>query len=241
MSVKPSSSLSFGARLTIWMTGVVLVSVVAVSTLVYVSYRDSFTRVTMNELEVSGSLNVRSFLDWARARQDEMRYLASLDSVRFQDLARTEHLMLQIANAQGFYDTIFFVDMAGFGVVGVEYDGSSGRIMTPDEAQAFAVADRAWFQQASGGDDAFSQPVISRATGNQVSTVAIPVRVDGQVIGVMRGAVRVDTILSRVSELGGGEGSEVYLLDSDARPVTPAQSLRQMDQPVDTVAGNAIA
>ena len=241
MSTKSSTSLSFGARLTIWMTGVVLVSVVLVSSLVYVSYRDSFTDVTMKELEVSGSLNVRSFLDWALARQDEMRYLASLNAVRFQDLAQIEHLMLQIANAQGFYDTIFFVDPAGFGVVGVEYDGSNGRILTPDEAQAFAVADRAWFRDAIGGQDAFSQPVISRATGNQVSTVAIPVRVGGQVVGVMRGAVRVDTILRRVSELGGAEGQEVYLLGSDARPVTPAPSIRQMDQPVNTVAGEAIA
>ena len=121
MSAKSSSSLSFGARLTIWMTGVVLVSVVLVSSLVYVSYRDSFTEVTMNEMEVSGALNVRSFLDWALARQDEMRYLASLDAVRLQDLAQIEHLMLQIANAQGYYDTIFFVDPAGSGVVGVEY------------------------------------------------------------------------------------------------------------------------
>ncbi|WP_339856633.1 methyl-accepting chemotaxis protein [Pseudohongiella acticola] len=241
MSVKPLSSMSFRARLTIWITGVVLVSVVLVSTLVYVSYRDSFTEVTMSEMEVSGSLNVRSFLDWALARQDEMRYLASLDTVRFQDLTRIEHLMLQIANAQGFYDTIFLVDPAGFGVVGVEYAGNSGRIMTPDEAQAFAVSDRAWFRQAISGEDAFSQPVISRATGNQVSTVAIPIFVDGQVVGVMRGAVRVDTILSRVSELGRGEGSEVYLLGADALPVTPASSIRQMDQPVDTEAGEAIA
>ena len=241
MSAKSSSSLSFGARLTIWMTGVVLVSVVLVSSLVYVSYRDSFTEVTMNEMEVSGALNVRSFLDWALARQDEMRYLASLDAVRLQDLAQIEHLMLQIANAQGYYDTIFFVDPAGSGVVGVEYDGSNGRIMAPEEAQAFAVADRAWFRQAIGGEDAFSQPVISRATGNQVSTVAIPVRLGGQVVGVMRGAVRVDTILGRVSELGGGEGQEVYLLGADAMPVTPTQSFSRMDQRVDTVAGNAIA
>lgn len=240
MSVPSSRSLSFGARLTIWMTSVVLVSVVVVSSLVYISYRDSYTRATMDELEVSGSLNVRSFLDWALARQDEMQYLAALDPVRFRNLEMTEHLMLQIAEAQGFYDTIFFVDPAGFGVVGVEYGASGGRIMEPDEAQAFAVADREWFRQAISGQDAFSQPVISRATGNLVSTVAIPVRVDGQIVGVMRGAVRVDTILARVSELGSGEGNEVYLLDTQSRPVTPAQSIRNMEQAVATEAGRAI-
>lgn len=233
------SGIGFASRLTMMMTGLVLVAVTAVASLLYVSYSNSFTRVTLDELETSGSLNVNSFLQWAQARQDEMQYLASLDAARFGDLVLLEQLLQRIADAQGFYDTIFLVDTAGFGVVGVEYDGQT-RIMPREEAQAFAVADRDWFQQAMRGENAFSQPVVSRATGNTVSTVAIPIRVGQQIVGVMRGAVRVDTILSRVSELTMGEGSEAYLLDSNALPVTPASSIRQMDQAVNTEAGQAI-
>ena len=231
--------LGFGSRLTLMMAGVVLVAVTAVASLLYVSYSNSFTRVTLDELETSGSLNVNSFLQWAQARQDEMQYLASLDAARFGDLELLEQLLQRIADAQGFYDAIFLVNTAGFGVVGVEYDGQA-RIMPREEAQAFAVADRDWFQQAMRGENAFSQPVVSRATGNTVSTVAIPVRVGQQIVGVMRGAVRVDTILSRVSELTMGEGSEAYLLDSNAVPVTPARSIQRMDQAVNTEAGQAI-
>ena len=235
-----SRSFSFAGRLTVLMTSLVLVAVIAVASLLYVSYRDSFTRVTLEELEMTGELNVRSFMDWALARQDEMTYLASLDAARFQDLELLEHLMQRIAEAQGFYDTIFFVDTAGYGVVGVEYDGQA-RIMPREEANAFAVSDRAWFRQAVGGEDAFSQPVVSRATGNTVSTVAIPVRIGQQVVGVMRGAVKVDTLMGRVAELSLGEGSEVYLLDAQGVPVTPAASLRQMSAAVTTEAGRAIA
>lgn len=243
MSIQSSrtsrSGIGFASRLTLMMTGLVLVAVTAVASLLYVSYSNSFTRVTLHELETSGSLNVNSFLQWAQARQDEMQYLASLDAARFGDLELLEQLLQRIADAQGYYDTIFMVDTAGFGVVGVEYSGQA-RIMPREEAQAFAVADRGWFQQAMRGEDAFSQPVVSRATGNTVSTVAIPIMVGGQIVGVMRGAVRVDTILSRVSELTMGEGSEAYLLDSNAVPVTPARSIQRMDQPVSTEAGQAI-
>lgn len=230
---------SFAGRLTILITGLVLAAVIAVASLLYMSYRDSFTRVTLDELETTGELNVRSFMDWALARQDEMMFLASLDAARFQDLDLLEQLLQRIADAQGFYDTIFFVDTAGFGVVGVEFDGQA-RIMPREEANAFAVSDRAWFRQAVAGENAFSQPVVSRATGNTVSTVAIPVRVGQQVVGVMRGAVKVDTLIERVAELSLGEGSEVYLLDAEGIPVTPAASLRQMSEPVATEAGRAI-
>ncbi|MDO8908470.1 MAG: methyl-accepting chemotaxis protein [Pseudohongiella sp.] len=234
------SGIGFASRLTLMMTGVVLLAVTSVASVLYVSYSNSYTRVTLDELETSGRLNVNSFLQWAQSRQDEMQYLASLDAARFGDLDLLEQLLQRIADAQGFYDTIFLVDTSGFGVIGVEYAGQQARILSPEEAQAFAVADRDWFQQAMRGQNAFSQPVVSRATGNTVSTVAIPVRVGQQIVGVMRGAVRVDTILARVSELARGEGSEVYLLDSNALPVTPARSIQRMDQAVNTEAGQAI-
>ncbi len=240
MSTHSSRTLGFASRLTLMMASVVLVAVVVVASLLYVSYRNSFTRATLDELETSGSLNVNSFLQWAQARQDEMMYLASLDAARFSQLELLEQLLQRISDAQGYYDTIFLVDTSGFGVVGVEYNGQFTRVMPRDEARAFAVADRDWFQQAMRGENAFSQPVVSRATGNTVSTVAIPIRVGQQIVGVMRGAVRVDTILSRVSELTRGPGSEAYLLDSSAIPVTPSASIQSMSQAVNTEAAQAI-
>lgn len=240
MSAHRSPTLGFASRLTLMMTSVVLVAVVVVAGLLYVSYRNSFTRATLEELQTSGSLNVNSFLQWAQARQDEMTYLASLDAARFGQLELLEQLLQRISDSQGFYDTIFLVDTTGSGVVGVEFNGQSTRVLPRDEARMFAVADRDWFQQAMRGQSAFSQPVVSRATGNTVSTVAIPVRVGQQIVGVMRGAVRVDTILSRVSELTRGEGSEAYLLDSSAIPVTPSASIQTMSQAVTTEAAQAI-
>src|SRR5690606_38337190 len=169
-------------------------------------------RATLDELQATSELNAASFVDWALAREDEMRYLASLDAARDLDERQLEHLLERIASAQGHYDTIFFVAPNGRGVVGVSYDGRA-QVLSAEEAEAFDVANRDWFRAAINGNDSFSQPVISRATGNRVSTLAIPVRRGQQVVGVIRGAVRVDTILGRVSELARADGSEIFLLD----------------------------
>lgn len=82
---------------------------------------------------------------------------------------------------------------------------------------------------------------MSRATGNRVSTVAIPVRRGGEIVGVMRGAVMVDTIIDRVAELSRSAGTEIFLLDSEGEPVTTADSLRGVSGQVNTEAGQAMA
>jgi len=93
--------MGFGSRLTLLMTGLVLTSVLVVASVLYVSYRNSFTQVTLEEVSTTGELNMQSFLDWALARQDEMRYLASLDAARFQDREQLEQLLQRIADMQG--------------------------------------------------------------------------------------------------------------------------------------------
>ncbi|SDU16664.1 methyl-accepting chemotaxis protein [Halopseudomonas salegens] len=237
---KNTPRLSFAARLTLMLVGLILVSIVTISSLIMMSYRASFTTATLDQLQTMGGLNAQSFEDWAQARQDEMRYLADLNASVHGNLDELEHLLERIADAQGFYDTIFFVGPDGRGVVGVAHDGRT-RVMRRSEAAEFNVADRAWFKQAISGQDTFSQPVVSRATGNRVSTVAIPVRRGGEIVGVMRGAVMVDTIIERVAELDRSAGTEIFLLDSKGEPVTTADSLRGVSGQVDTEAGQAMA
>ncbi|NLY59689.1 MAG: methyl-accepting chemotaxis protein [Gammaproteobacteria bacterium] len=218
----------FATRLTLMITALVLSALLVVTLLMAFAYRNSLTRAEIDALAERGSLNAQSFVDWALARQDEMRYLASLQAAVDIDTDALEHLLLKIAAAHGFYDTIFFVGPDGRGVVGISHDGQP-RILPIEEAEAFNVADRDWFRSAISGKDTFSQPVISRATGNQVSTIAIPVRRGQRIVGVMRGAVRVDTIIQRVAQLPRGTGSEIFLLDTAASPLTPAPSLEGIE------------
>lgn len=235
------SGLSFGQKLSLMILGIVLLSVLIVAGVIFSQYYRSHTQVIIHSLEGQGERYAQSFNDWLLARQDEMLYLASLQPVIEGEVQAVSHLMAQIANAQGYYDTIFLVTPEGRGAAGISYEQQRARILSTDESYAFNVPDRAWFQQAVGGANVFSQPVISRATGNQVSTVASPVYRRGQIVGVMRGAVTLDTLIERIRELNQDPATDIFLINSEGVALTPTASVARADQVITSEAARGIA
>ncbi|SNY55331.1 methyl-accepting chemotaxis sensory transducer with Cache sensor [Arsukibacterium tuosuense] len=233
-------SLSLGVRLTVSMVGLILLSIVVLTSLVFVEYKNARTEAVLSNLQNNGSANAEAFTNWLLVRQEEMRYLAALPQVQQADLALSSSLMQAMAQSQGYYDTIFVVGPDGRGQAGVSYANGQARVLSSAEAQDFNVADRAWFKQAIAGQDTFSQPIVSRATGARVSTVAIPIRQNGQVVGVMRGAVQLSTIFDMVNELSRDSYTEIYLLDSDGAAITEAGSLQGVSGQLNTVAADAV-
>ena len=233
------NSFGLGTRITVLVIGVLVVAMAVTSSIIYTDYNRSFTEGVKVRLNATTDSNAQLFLEWLLARQDEMRYLASLDAAMNLDTETMSELMDKLAQAHGAYDTIYLLDTEGVGLAGVTFDGTS-RVLSADEAASFQVGDRQWFQNTMRGNDTFSQPLISRATGNRVSTVAIPVRRDGQIVAVVRSAVMLDTILERVKALERDANSEIYLIDSDGMAVIPAASIRSLSEPVNTDAARAI-
>ncbi len=233
-------NIGFAGRLTVIMVTLLLVSILILTSLVFVEYRSSQTRAVLNTLQATSAMSADAFTDWLSSRQDEMRYLANVPQAKQLDLAGISALIQQLAAEQGFYDTIFLVSPQGIGMTGVSYSNGRAQILPEQEANEFNVADRAWFKQAVSGQDAFSQPIVSRATGNRVSTIAIPVRHNNQIVAVMRGAVQLSTIFDRVSALSRNDYTEIYLLDGEGKAITPAPSVRDMEQPLTTQAAVAI-
>jgi methyl-accepting chemotaxis protein len=217
--------LGFGGRLTLSMISLFLAAILLLTSLVFVRYQDSQTDGVVSSLRSAAELNADAFTDWLLVRQDEMRLLATLPSVQQLNLPLATELMQQLAQNSGFYDTIFVVGPDGLGMAGVSFANGQAKVLTEAEANAFNVADRAWFKQAIAGQDTFSQPVVSRATGQTVSTVAIPVRQNGQIVAVMRGAVQLDTIFRKVNELSRDDHTEIYLLDTAGKAITSAPSV----------------
>lgn len=217
--------LGFGGRLTFSMLALFLSAILLLSSVLFLRYQSSLTTAITTELNSTAKSNAQAFTDWLLVRQEEMRLLATLPYVQKLDLALSTELMLQLAENSGFYDTIFIVGLDGIGMAGVSYSQGQTRILTAAENAAFNVADRAWFQQARGGQNVFSQPIVSRATGQTVSTVAIPIRANNQIIAVMRGAVQLETIFNKVNDLSRNAYTEIYLLDSQGKAITPAASV----------------
>ncbi len=217
--------LGFGGRLTLSMISLFLVAIVLLTSLLFIRYQESQTQGVVSSLQSAAELNADAFTDWLLVRQEEMRLLATLPSVEQLDLPLATELMLQLAQNSGFYDTIFVVGPDGIGMAGVSFANGQAKALTDSEANNFNVADRAWFKQAIAGQNTFSQPVVSRATGQTVSTVAIPIRRQNQIIAVMRGAVKLDTIFAKVNELSRNNYTEIYLLDTAGKAIITAPSV----------------
>lgn len=236
----PSRKLGFQGRLTLMIFTLVLVAVTAVASLVYFQYRESYTQATVNQLHGTGEMMSESFTQWLDARQDEVRYLAALDPVRQMEPEQITHLLERLAGQSGFYDTIFFVGADGRGLAGASYDGQA-RALSAEEAYEFNVGDRAWFRQAIQGEEVFSQPLVSRATGNRVSNVVVPVEDEnGEIVGVVRAAVMLDVLLERMREMSLGGDSDTYLIDSGGNPITVVEALQGQERALDTHASNEI-
>lgn len=232
--------LSFGKKLTLMILGIVLMAVLIVAGVIFSQYYRSHTQMIINQLDGQGQRYAQSFTDWLEARQQEMLYLASLQPLANTDETAVNHLLTQIADAQGVYDTLFLVSPEGRGLAGVAFENGRARAMPFSEAQAFNVPDRAWFQQAVSGNDVFSQPVISRATGNQVSTVASPIYQNGRIVGVMRGAVTLSTLIERIRALNEDPSTDIFLISSEGVALTPTRSVSNPEQVITSEAAQAI-
>lgn len=235
------SKLSFRARLIAMVTTLVFTSIAVITGSVYLQYRSSYVAEALQRLQNEGALDAAAFTQWLTARQHELQYLARLDAARQMDVDALSHLLEELVAAQPAYDTIFVVDPQGRGVVGVANEGRP-RVMSREEARNFQVADREWFRRSIQGEEVFSRPLISRATGQRISNVVIPIQRQGRVIGVLRGAVRMETIVRQVAELGDGEEMEVYLLDSERQAITPVRSAEHLSgKELDTLAAHELA
>lgn len=228
------SSAGIGKRMTIAMLSILLIAIGTTTGIVYSVFKTSFSESVEDRLIATGQANTDSFLNWIEARQDEIRYISNLDAVKNLDEDQIEHLLKNISENNGYYDTIYFVSDEGRGVVGVSYD-SEARPIRGEDAYQFHVADRSWFQSAVKGNEVFSQPLVSRSTGNRVSNVVIPVRNNGEVIGVVRAAVQLETLTNRLAGIERSDGTEIYLIDKAGEPISGAPSL----QGVETVSTRA--
>ncbi len=235
------NEMDIGKKLNILVLSLFLAGIVLTTGIAFNVYQGSYEEAIEERLGAVGTMNANQFNNWLQARQDEVRYIAGLNVAQEVDISELGHLFEQLSESQGYYDTIYFVNTEGVGVAGVDGSGSQTVVFSEEEAEQFQVADRAWFQQAISGEDVFSEPLVSRATGNTVSNVVIPVRNGGRIIGVVRAAVQLNTLTENLAAIERVEGTEIYLVNRDREAVTQAASLASLNGPLETKAAHAIS
>ena len=233
--------LNVGAKVTYTVIALFFVSTLISAGLIFQAYQKSYLEAIEGTLESVGQSNASQITDWLKARQDEVKYVTKLDLVKQMDMDHIGDLITQLSESNGHYDTIYFLSTEGEGQLGV--DGSTGTTTTiePAEASNFNVPDRSWFKSAMQGNHVISNPLVSRSTGNLVSTLASPVYVDGEIVAVLRAAIQLKTLTNKVEELQKDEYTEVFLINTEGTAITTVPSLQGVKDSISTLASASIS
>lgn len=235
------NNLGFKARFTLIIVTLISLAVLSVSTVVYIDYKRLTTEATMQRIVNSGERSSSSFLEWVSARQDEVRLAAKLEISQSLDLDALADYTFNLAQAQGYYDTVYIISPQGEGMIGASFSNGQAQKIDTYEAAKFQVADRAWFQKAMQGQEVFSSPLLSRATGHTISNVVVPIYNSGEIIAVFRAAVLLDIITDQVKRIKVDGDPNIFIVDKSGKAITPSRFQTDAQATIESNAAKAIA
>ena len=133
---------------------------------------------------------------------DSLELVAAFDEVRSADWERVEPKLAAAAEQ----------NVAALNWFALP-DGSYWSVQHGQEEGNLAA--RAYFPRVLGGETVIGELVVSRATGQPVAIVAVPVLdADGDVVGVLGASVYLDRLSQRIErELGVGDDQIFYSFD----------------------------
>ena len=130
-----------------------------------------------------------------------LRTAAAMPAFVSMDAARQTPMILAIEASQKDLSIVQTVTPDGFSVAradGVRSD----------------LSDREWFKQALKGADPAYQTLFSRTTGRPALALGVPIRRDGEIVGVLGGALELEKITNKVGSIKVGRTGFAWLVDS---------------------------
>ncbi len=180
------------------------VFIVALGILGGISYWISYNMLSENIAANSTSLAMSSsehIGDWLEARKSELTVMAVSPVVLTGNKEAILPFLVAVARENKVYDSIGFASVDGAYINSTGVTGS--------------VSDRDYFKKALHGEASISNPLIAKSTGHLVSIVAIPVKVDGKVTGVLYGAVSMEGLTKNILSIKVGKTGFAYVVQSD--------------------------
>ena len=205
---------SLRTRLMIYIILLSVVPMAVIGTISYIQSQNALISRIESDLKAQTSLQATMVSTFLTTREDNMLVLAGTARVRTMDPAQAVNAIDQYFKQWGIYENIGLYDLAGDTVYHTD-------------KTSINVADRAYFQDALNKKTTFSEPVISKASGNIVFVVASPVIENGTVKGVITGSIPT-TVFSEyleTTDLGQGDG---YLINSLGQLITPSKHTEEL-------------
>ncbi len=192
---------SLQTKLTVTILIIFLVALGALGGLNYWKARDIIMENLVRDMAEMAEKSANSTGDWLEARKGELMMIAVAPVVQSGNPEAIVPFLANAVRVNNAYDSINYATPTG-----LAYTAAGTTIN---------VADRGWFQQAMRGEIVISDPLVARDTGHLVAPVAIPVKVNGQVTGVLFAGVNMENLTKKVLAVKVGQTGYAYVLQGD--------------------------
>ena len=192
---------SIQMKLTVTSLIIISIALATLGGLNYWKARSIVTEDIVQNLKKTADSSAAEIGDWMNTCKIELAGLAMAPMLRGGKTEEIVPYLRYLAQEHGRY--------AAYGYIfpdGTFYDGTG---------TTGNLSKREYFQAALKGEAAVSDPVISPATGKMVAVVAVPVKVNGQIRGVLFGAINVEDMTKRVLSVKVGKTGYATVLQAD--------------------------
>ncbi|MBP2650861.1 MAG: mcpA 6 [Firmicutes bacterium] len=189
------------AKLTVT---ILVIFLVALSTLGGLNYWKARAIVTDEITKSMGELaehSANGIGDWVEKGQFEIAGIATAQVFQSGNMEEIVAALIRVKKDTARFEALGYIEPNG--------------ICHDDKGVVVNVASRAYFQQAMNGEKNVSDPLISPATGNLIVVLAVPVKADGKVTGVLFGSINITDITKEVLGVKAGETGYGYLVRGD--------------------------
>jgi methyl-accepting chemotaxis protein len=192
-----------------------LVPLIILGNLVYLDSQSELRTNTYERMDEIAHLQTQAIDQWLTERQVEMEVLASLTGLQSMDAARIAPVIQTYFNRWKIYDNITVI-------------GLDGQTIYRTDNKNLNLADRDYFKRAIQGEAVVSDPVISKASGDAVIVVAVPIYDNANIVGVVTGAISTNRFSSLLKIANNGQTGEAYLINSKGYFVTAPRSADEL-------------
>ena len=98
-------------------------------------------------------------------------------------------------------------------------DKSGNQLIRSDHANLVNTTSRAYFQEAMKGNESISDVLVSKATGKFITVIEVPVKVNGQVVGLVQRDYNLDVLEDFVKKQA-DDSTRVMIIDRQGKLIT---------------------
>ncbi|MBF0507134.1 MAG: Cache 3/Cache 2 fusion domain-containing protein, partial [Nitrospirae bacterium] len=207
----------FTKSIQVKLVGLIVIALVAAlslsSFLIYLNARKALTNYaeqSVATLAISSSKEIGLWLDGKKS------YISSLAAtLLIQSGNKTmilPYLASEVERLKQFETLFVSNDKGDF----ISYTQKASKIATSNTGN---LSDRVYFKRVMQGDSVISDPVLSKTTNMPVTVIAVPIKKEGRIIGLMGGTIPLDELAQRVATVKVARTGYAFVIQGDGRTI----------------------